>query len=100
MVDASDVGRIDQAKNELDSLLEMPELQQTPFVIFGNKVDKRDSLTEDLLRERLGLSYHQTYGKDASHKNAGARPVEIFMCSVLKRAGYGDGFQWLSNFIK
>ena len=100
MVDASDVDRLDEAKNELDSLLEMSELQQTPFVIFGNKVDKRDALPEDPLRERLGLGYHQTYGKDSSNKNAGARPVEIFMCSVLKRAGYGDGFQWLSSFIK
>ena len=63
-------------------------------------MDKRDALTEDALRDRLGLGYHQTYGKDASVKNASARPVEIFMCSVLKRAGYGEGFQWLSNFIK
>jgi hypothetical protein len=22
------------------------------------------------------------------------------MCSVMKRVGYADGFQWLSNFLK
>ena len=48
----------------------------------------------------LGLQYHQTYGKDANQKNAQARPIEVFMCSVMKRVGYADGFQWLSNFIK
>ncbi len=71
-----------------------------PFVVFGNKVDKKGSLKEDELRESLGLLYHQTYGKDPARKNEGSRPVEVFMCSVVKRVGYAEGFQWLSAFIK
>lgn len=27
------------------------------------------------------------------------RPVELFMCSVLKETGYGDGFRWLARHI-
>ena len=56
-------------------------------------------MNEEQLREALGLEYHKTHGKGAQ-KNAGVRPVEIFMCSVMKRVGYSDGFEWLSSFIK
>ena len=44
----------------------MPELANVPFVIFGNKVDKREALKEEELRDVMGLPFHQTYGKDAS----------------------------------
>ena len=51
MVDAADHTRLPEAKKELDSLLEMPELQNVPFVVFGNKIDKRDALQEEPFRE-------------------------------------------------
>lgn len=64
MVDAADRERLHETKKELDSLLEMSELQNVPFVVFGNKIDKKESLKEEELREFLGLHFHQTYGKD------------------------------------
>ena len=27
------------------------------------------------------------------------RPMELFMCSVLKREGYGEAFRWLSQYL-
>ena len=100
MVDAAEIARLDESKAELTKLLEMPELANVPFVVFGNKIDKKESLKEEELREVLGLPFHQTYGKGADTKNPGTRTIELFMCSVVKRVGYQDGFTWLSQFIK
>ena len=46
----------------------------------------------------LGLLPHQTFGKEGA-TNPDARKIEVYMCSVLKRVGYQEGFQWISNFL-
>ena len=66
MVDAAEHDRLEESKTELQKLLEMPELSNVPFVVFGNKIDKKESLKEEELRGVLGLPYHQTWGKEAS----------------------------------
>ena len=49
----------------------------------------------------MGLPFHETKGKDPNQYNQGAKAnIEVFMCSVKARAGYGDGFTWLSSFLK
>ncbi|KAK1745327.1 small COPII coat GTPase SAR1 [Skeletonema marinoi] len=53
---------------------------------------------EEELKYALGLL--DTYGKDTKpDKNSGVRPIEIYMCSVVRRMGYKDGFQWLAQFL-
>ena len=101
MVDAADNNRLLEAKQELESLLVMPELQNLPVVVFGNKVDKKEAVKEEEFREIMGLQYHLTKGKDPNNFNPSARGnIEVFMCSVKGRAGYSDGFSWLSSFLK
>ncbi|KZZ97581.1 GTP-binding protein SAR1 [Moelleriella libera RCEF 2490] len=96
LIDAKDLERFPEAKAELDALLAMEELSKVPFVILGNKIDHPDAVSEDQLRHELGV--YQTTGKGKVPLE-GIRPIELFMCSVVMRQGYGDGIRWLSQYV-
>ena len=90
--------KVEQAKKELDALLTSDELADVPFLVLGNKIDMPTAASEEELKYALGLM--DTYGKDTKpDKDSGVRPIELYMCSVIRRMGYADGFQWLSQFL-
>lgn len=76
--------------------MEDQSLANVPFLILGNKIDKERAASEHELRDMLGL--HNTTGKGSTPVQ-GERPIEIFMCSLVKKVGYGDGFRWVSQYI-
>ena len=82
---------------ELDQLLTDEMLQNVPFLILGNKIDITSAAGEDELRAALGL--YETYGKDTKREDSGLRPIELFMCSVVRKMGYAEGFRWLAQFL-
>jgi len=96
MIDAFDRDRFAEAKTELDGLLSGEQLANCPFLILGNKIDLPHAASEEELRHALAID---TTGKNGK-PTGGIRPIEIWMCSVVKKFGYGEGFKWLGNYIQ
>ncbi|KAK0161193.1 hypothetical protein PV327_009690 [Microctonus hyperodae] len=97
LVDASDRSRLTESLVELTALLTDEQLSTCPVLVLGNKIDKPGAASEDELRNFFSL-YGQTTGKGKVPRGE-SRPLELFMCSVLKRQGYGEGFRWLAQYI-
>jgi len=99
LVDAFDRDRFTESKEELTSLLTDEQLMDCPVLILGNKIDRPGAVSEEELRQIFGL-YGVTTGKGKQpREQLGGRPLEVFMCSILKRQGYGEGFRWLSQYL-
>jgi len=62
LIDAWDRSRMQECKNELDSLLTDEALYDCPILILGNKIDKPGAASEEELRNFYGL-YQLTTGK-------------------------------------
>jgi GTP-binding protein SAR1 len=97
MIDCADQERLYESKAELDQLLTDEQVANVPVLILGNKIDKPGACSEEQLR---GFFQMCTTGKNAPRiEELNTRPLELFMCSVLKKQGYGEGFRWLANYI-
>lgn len=99
LVDCADHDRLSESKTELDALLGDETISSAPVLVLGNKIDRPEAISEGALRGAFALDGQVTGKGSVSMKELNARPLEIFMCSVLKRQGYGEGFRWLSQYI-
>ncbi|KAF9681513.1 hypothetical protein SADUNF_Sadunf05G0009200 [Salix dunnii] len=100
LVDAYDKERFAESKKELDALLSDEALANVPFLVLGNKIDIPYAASEDELRYNLGLTNFTTGKGKVNLVDSNVRPLEVFMCSIVRKMGYGEGFRWLSQYIK
>lgn len=99
LIDASDSTRFDESKEELRHLLDDESLSCCPILILGNKIDKQQAVSEEALRHFFQLDAITTGKSKIPRNELQMRPLEVFMCSVLRRQGYGEGFRWLAHYI-
>jgi len=100
LVDAYDKERFAESKKELDALLSDESLVSVPFLVLGNKIDIPYAASEEELRYHLGLTNFTTGKGKVNLTDSNVRAMEVFMCSIVKKMGYGEGFKWLSQYIK
>jgi len=99
LVDAADQERINESRTELLSLLNDEQVASAPVLILGNKIDKPNAYSEDHLKYYLGIPQMTTGKQQIARSELSSRPIEVFMCSVLRRQGYGEGFRWLAQYL-
>jgi len=102
MVDTSRPDRFPEAKEALTNLLTDESLAKVPFLVLGNKIDAKGAAPEGEVKAALGIELCQGKGKDGKvekPKTKPDQPIGLFMCSIVMRAGYADGFRWLSDYL-
>lgn len=93
VVDATDRERLPEARAEIDALLGVKRLKKVLILVLGNKVDLSGHVSEEGLRQVLGL-FESPYLK----LEPGA--IKVFMCSAAMKRGYGRGINWLLKQIQ
>uniref|UniRef100_A0A914EBA3 small monomeric GTPase n=1 Tax=Acrobeloides nanus TaxID=290746 RepID=A0A914EBA3_9BILA len=99
LVDGADLERINESREELAGLLRDEQVANCPIMVLGNKIDKPNALSEEHLKHYLGITQLCTGKGQVSRSDLATRPLEVFMCSVLRRQGYGEGFRWLAQYL-
>ena len=90
VVDSADVQRFEEAKEELEWVLEESINNDKPVVILSNKIDRKDATLLDDVVKALAVE------KEWPERSA---PMKIFEISVVKGLGYEQAFQWLAQQI-
>ena len=92
LVDAADPRRLEEARDELDALVNEDGLEEgVPLAILLNKCDLEGAMPSNYIAEQLW--YH-----DVVERLGGDR-VQMFRMSVLRGLGYQDALQWIASFL-
>ncbi len=87
VIDSSDHERIDEARRELEKILNDREMRTVSLLVLCNKQDLPGSMQPDAIRYAL-------------HLEGIPRPCAIMPCSAVSGAGLFEGLKWLSEHSK
>lgn len=88
VVDSGDVRRLNEVKKELFGLCQQEKLLGATLLIFANKCDLTNALSDVDIGRILGIE-----------ELAGQRHVAIFKCSAMTGEGIAEGIEWLVQDI-
>ncbi|KAK7102256.1 ADP ribosylation factor 4 [Littorina saxatilis] len=85
VVDSNDKERIDEAREELQKMLQETDLQEAVLLVFANKVDLPNAMTASEITEKLGLNQ--------------LRNKKWYIQTTCATQGQGlyEGLDWLSS---
>ena len=87
MIDSSDCERINEARRELEKILNDREMRNVSLLVFCNKQDITSSMSPNEICQAL-------------HLEKLTRPYAIMPCSALNGSGLSEGLKWLSERCK
>lgn len=87
-MDSADRQRIGTAREELHAMLQEDELKDSALLVFANKQDLPDAMTDAEVSDALGLPALR------------GRQWAIFKTSAVKGTGLMEGIDWLTNAIQ
>ena len=88
MVDSADTARTEEAKEELQSMLQEEDLKSVTLLVFANKQDLAFALSAQEIAEKLDL------------EGVKDRKWSIFACSAVTKEGIQEGMEWLVSNMK
>lgn len=90
VVDSSDKLRMVVAKDELDMLLQHPDIRsrKIPILFFANKMDVREAMSSVKVSQTLGLERIMD------------KPWHICASNAVTGEGLHEGVEWLTGQIK
>ncbi|KAK8878585.1 intracellular protein transport [Tritrichomonas musculus] len=97
VIDASCQTRFNEAKNELDMIMNDSTIKNLPILILANKIDVAGSASYSDIVSAFNLK--NLYDSDQITVHTEFRPIHLVMTSVPQLFGFLSGFKWLSNFI-
>lgn len=91
VIDSHDRDRLPEARQELIRILKDREMRDCPLLIFANKQDLPDALSEAEIIEGLGVEGLT----ERDH-----RPWQLQKSCAVEGSGLWDGLNWLVKCIK